>query len=275
MATDTGKHSALRQTDDGSFEIVYEPSGLQEVSEDAPGLSQAFDADVTSRRAPISRRSIVIVAVGAVAALATVLVLGFLLMDEGGSRATAGGELPTVPGFKPYGGGAEGSAAQARRPQPRSRIAAATDPEVEEEVEEPIEEAAVVEEAEAAGWEVQEPAAQPEVVEEEVVEEEVVTEGEGELPEGVRFGRGLVRPPTGLARPELMPRPNLPQIQNGSIAPDQLQALPLRRLNAAPGEEGTEEIPAEEVVEEELPAEELPAEEVVDGEEIPAEEGPY
>ena len=266
MTTDTGKHSALRQTGDGSFEVVYETGELDPVNEGEASFAEATGAEaVRVAREPIPPRTRVMIAVGAVALLATVIIVGVVTSDSVPEPTEPGEELPVVPGFRPYGGGRADSRAVTNRARPdraaAARAAAALDDDPEAvEVAPPVEE--IVEDE--AGWAVEEEPLPQDVVEPEIIEEEIVDEPVGEGESERRVDPSALRPPVGSLNPRVIPRPiggdnlarpnfpqaGLPQIGTNGGLRDRLNPLPIRGADAS-----EEEL--------EAPLDELPAEEGV------------
>lgn len=270
MTTDTGKHSALRQTSDGSFEIVYETGEVQPVHEEESSFAETASADVQRLIArPPSRRTLVMVAVGAVALLATIAIVGIVVSDSGRASLESGEELPLVPGFKPYGGGrADSNAApnrQRNRPAAARAAAAAAERDELDETEEEIVENEL-------GWVVEEELPPEEVMEEEIVEEavldeEIVDEAPAASPSNEPVDPRMLRAPRDLApkvlqRPigaDRIPSPGLPRVgAQGGVYQDRLNRLPVRQI------QGDEQ--ADEGALDEIPPEDLAADDSMEGE---------
>lgn len=95
--TDSGKHSALRQTDDGTFELVVE-SAIDEASGTDPSLDVAAAPAEVAR--PPSKRVLLF---GAVVGVVAIMVVAVMFVTRPDSSAEER-ELDVVTGFKPYTG---------------------------------------------------------------------------------------------------------------------------------------------------------------------------
>lgn len=277
--TDTGKHSALRQTSDGSFEIVFEASGLQEVSEDRASTSESQrpEPSVEPAHSGPSRRVIGLSVVGLVVLLLVALVGWFALSPSGPKEA----EPEVVPGFRPYGGGPDSADAPPRNTPSRVVLPPLEDDEV------PVEAVPADEITESEpGWELQEPEPALPGEEGEVLEapaepgieevpaegmlptEEVLDEVPEQLPQGQTTGaeevpseeqgavddvgdarirafansKGLdALRVRDISRGVKMPR--APAFSNNPLGTDRFRALPIRTLdpNASAEESGESE----------------------------------
>ena len=149
--SDTGKHSALRQTSDGSFEIVFDSGpGLHEISEDAvSSVVEAIESPEPRPRTGPSKR-VLALAAGGIGALVLIASVGWWAM---GSESAEDGAVDEVPGFRPYSGGADDTVARAPARKNRAAIAAAAKKLELEEAAEADEAAA---EEDEPGWELAE-----------------------------------------------------------------------------------------------------------------------
>jgi hypothetical protein len=165
VTNDSGKHGALRQTGDGSFEFVVD-EGLLEIAEDPSSSAEPETSTTTSearQRGGSSRGPIL--AIGGIAVLALVAAISWAFLQSGDEDAGTDASRETA-GFKPYAGGAE-SDSRPNTPRPEPRVAAAEPEEPEESADE------VIEEEEDPGWELSESGI---VVEDEGVPDEEVEE---------------------------------------------------------------------------------------------------
>ncbi len=246
--SDSGKHSALRQTSDGSFEIVFDRSGLQEISEDEVGL---HESSVPEARLPIEPASsrVIVFSVAGVVALLLVGAIGWVALSPGTTAKTGADE---VPGFRPYGGTGE---LPSDGPDPAVRgkraAAAAALAEIEAEPAEEITES-------EPGWELTEaveppvmqpeqaqpeqieppPGVVPELIEPEVAEAEVADVEEdaevdvNEADERVRsFGaRRALNSMRGADIGRNLQPPRVPTFNANPLAAQRLNSLPIRTL---------------------------------------------
>lgn len=271
--TDSGKHSALRQTDDGSFELVLDREGLQEVSEEEVSFAEVTAPEPLPRTGASSR--VLAFSVLGVVALLALTAIGWFALSPGDA---ADEEPSEVAGFKPYVGGEADDSSKKQSAARRARLAAIAGAEepAEEVVEEVVEEEFVEEVAEITedepGWELSEQA-----------EDGVLVEVEGT--DAAADDGGEVAEPTG---PSLMSQKRFDALRRGDIGrkiqaprvpalnganPLSGKRLPIRNLKPAPmGEDDSEDV-VEEEVEEEVEAEEgEEVEEVVEDDEIIEEE---
>ena len=265
--TDSGKHSALRQTGDGSFEIVFERDGLQEVSEE----HSVAEVVVPEARAPVarpSRRVIGFTAAG-VATLLALTAIGWIALSPGdGPAADADSE---VSGFRPYVGN---EPAADRAPQPTAKDRAAIAAALAEDDDGDVVEAEPVEEITESepGWELTE-AAEPVVVEEppnevivepiaEVDEEIVEQEGPEEQPVRMFTGRQGVESLRAADIGRNLQAPRVPNLSANPLATKRFSRLPIRGADGGADGEG-EVVEGEEVVDEEVIGEEEIVEEEV------------
>lgn len=282
--SDSGKHSALRQTSDGSFEIIFESPGLQEISEEEPSVAEVV-APPARDRTPRASNRVILITVGAIAVLLIVGAIGWFAV---GPSTRSARDVDDVPGFRPYGGG--GAAAQAdhatpARPRPRNavpktdRVAPAAQPADEITESEPGWELTEGEEpdvvVEVEGTDTPE-APVVEIPAEEVPAEEVpAEEGTEEVADESGDGEnGGTNGPTeggdsrfrAIGGPKALnalrgadigrgiPTPRVPSLGASPLAAERLKNLPIRRIRTG----SALQVQEEENADEEVPEDETP-----------------
>lgn len=254
--TDSGRHSALRQTEDGTFEIVFE-ANVTEVAEDDVNLAEEESGPQPRAAEPRASNRVMLFSAAGVAVLTIVAAIGWLALSPG-DGGKDGAEQVT--GFRPYGGGAEpdsesaAEAAAARRARLAAAAAAVDD-------EEPADPNAVVDEITESepGWELIEaaesdvvvvdegipPVAGVEVVQVVEEDEQIVEEGEiVETDDAIDAGFDSEAARTFNARGNLealrkqdfgrdLQAPRVPALGTNPLATERLRQLPLRNIPAA------------------------------------------
>lgn len=238
MTNESGKHSALRQTDDGSFELVSED--LHEISESEASFADEVSeprSDEPTQKGGSSR--IVLIGAAAVAVLAIVAAIAWGFTGSSDEEPTV--EEPEEPaGFRPYAGGPESDEQSAPR---REAVAARPEPEPEsDQIEEPDE----VEED--PGWELSENGivVEDEGVPDEEEEVEEITEDEEIPPDVLSAAREVEQAPKvrGDRRLEALrdlqgalPSPNTPAVGLGKTPNiyGNVRKRPVRKIDPSTG----------------------------------------
>jgi hypothetical protein len=237
VTNDSGKHSALRQTGEGSFELVTDDEGLHEISE-----SEASFAEETPPKAAAESSSgpsrLVFVVAGVIAAVVVAIAVGWALSGSSDDDSATGEAAEEPAGFKPYAGGPE-EEQPTRRRQPE--IAAA---EAEEEPEPSEEETA---DEEDPGWElsddgiVVEDEGEPdeeeqveEITEDEEIPPEVLAEAKEELKNSPRI-RDQKRLETIRQIGERIPSPNAPSLGKTPSIYGNVRKPKVRRIDPSTG----------------------------------------